>query len=67
MLPQILIENGAATGVEFVQDGEKRIARLAPGGEVSITEQPVHRPPLACLTEVAIRGVISSFEERGRH
>lgn len=31
---QILIENGGATGVEYVQDGEKRIAKLAAGGEV---------------------------------
>lgn len=33
-LRQILIENGGATGVEYVQDGEKRIAKLAVGGEV---------------------------------
>lgn len=30
-----MIENGGATGVEYVQDGEKRIAKLAVGGEVS--------------------------------
>lgn len=35
MVWQILIENGGATGVEYVQDGEKRIATLAVGGEVS--------------------------------
>ena len=32
---QILIENGGATGVEYVQDGEKRITKLAVGGEVT--------------------------------
>lgn len=32
---QILIEDGAATGVEYVQEGEKRVAKLAAGGEVS--------------------------------
>lgn len=32
---QILIDDGAASGVEYVQDGEKRVATLAEGGEVS--------------------------------
>ena len=35
---KIVIKDGRATGVEYIQDGEKRIANLAPGGEVSSSE-----------------------------
>lgn len=40
---QILIENGGTTGVEYVQDGEKRVAKLAVGGEVRARNRCVHR------------------------
>ncbi|CAM9780224.1 unnamed protein product [Laminaria digitata] len=51
-ITKILIENGCATGVEYVQDGEKRIAKLAAGGEVLLAGGAISSPQVLMLSGV---------------
>ncbi|CAM9921007.1 unnamed protein product [Ascophyllum nodosum] len=49
---KIVIKDGRATGVEYIQDGEKRIANLAPGGEVLLAGGAVSSPHVLLLSGV---------------
>eukprot|EP00903_Cladosiphon_okamuranus_P007876 g7613.t1 len=51
-ITKILIENGGATGVEYVQDGEKRIAKLAVGGEVLLAGGAISSPQVLMLSGI---------------
>lgn len=50
-----MIENGGATGVEYVQDGEKRIAKLAVGGEVTWDKNLGRGRDEACVPDKQLR------------
>ncbi|CAM9137760.1 unnamed protein product, partial [Discosporangium mesarthrocarpum] len=51
-LIKVLIEDGKAVGVEYVQEGEKRVAKVAPGGEVLLAGGAISSPQMLMLSGV---------------
>ncbi|CBJ25560.1 conserved unknown protein [Ectocarpus siliculosus] len=51
-ITKVLIENGGAIGVEYVRDGEKKIAKLAVGGEILLAGGAISSPQVLMLSGV---------------
>ncbi|CAM9799712.1 unnamed protein product, partial [Phaeothamnion confervicola] len=49
---KVLTEDGRAVGVEYVEGGERRTARVAEGGEVLLAGGAVHSPQLLMLSGI---------------
>jgi choline dehydrogenase-like flavoprotein len=59
---RIVLEQGVAKGVEYIQDGERRIAKVAPGGEVLLCGGAINSPQLLMLSGV---GPAEHLESKG--
>lgn len=59
---RVLFEGKVAVGVEYVQNGEKHVARVADGGEVLLCGGAVNSPQLLMLSGV---GPAEHLEEKG--